>query len=109
ELAQTHPILVAERGLRVERLARRECGPEAPVAHNDRIQRAVLIEGELILAQHAELAWSYHLPLGRLHRPCQQLHEGGLPGAIRAGEAVAASGNEADRNLVKEQLRAKAH
>ena len=53
---------------------------------------AELVEGELILPQHAELS--------RRGRPCrccggelagQQLHEGGLAGAVRAGEAVAAA------------------
>ena len=57
ELAEAHAVLVGQLVVRlvVERVAFLERPPERRVAHDDGVDHAELVEGELVLAQHAEL------------------------------------------------------
>ncbi len=87
ELAEAHAVLVGHRGLRIKHFALLERLPQAAVAHDDRVDDAEAIEGEMILAQHAELGRSDHRALLRRQLAREQLHERGLAGAIRARSA----------------------
>ena len=55
ELAEAHAVVVGQVGLGVEDLALLERLPQPLVAHDDRVDHAELVEGELVLPQHAEL------------------------------------------------------
>ena len=56
ELAEAHAVLVGHRRLGVQELALLERAPQALVAHDHRVDHPELVEGELILPQHAR-AW----------------------------------------------------
>ena len=62
ELAEAHAVGLGHLGLGVEELALFERAPQALVPHDDRVDHAELVEGELVLPQDAEL--------GRAARPC---------------------------------------
>ena len=57
ELAQAHAVFVGELVVRlgVEHVALLQRLPQRRVAHDDGVDHAELVEGELVLAQHAEL------------------------------------------------------
>ena len=110
ELAEAHAVLVGHVGaLLVEPLAFLERAPQALVAHDDRVDDAELVEGELVLAQHAELLRPRHRPLLRDQLAGQQLHERGLAGAVRTGQAVAATRRKRRGHVVEEHLRPVPH
>ena len=93
EFAQPHAVLVGEVGLGVQQLAFFERLPQPLVAHDDGVDDAEFVEGELVLAQHAELLRARDtFPSAARSLAGEQLHEGGLAGAVRAGQAVAAAG-----------------
>ena len=81
-------------GLGVEPLALLERGPQPGVAHDDRVDHPERVEGELILPEHAELVGPDDRALLRLQLAGEQLHEGGLAGAVRPGQAVAPAGEK---------------
>ena len=56
ELAQAHAVGVGQFGLLVDAVALFKGGPEGLVAHDDGVDDAVGVEGELVLAQDAEFA-----------------------------------------------------
>ena len=56
ELAEAHAVGVGELGLLVDAVALFKGGPEGLVAHDDGVDDAVGVEGELVLAEDAELA-----------------------------------------------------
>ena len=91
ELAEAHAVLVGQRRLGVEPIALLERRPQHGVAHDHRVDDAVRVEGELILAQDAEPRRPADAALLRLQVARQQLHEGRLAGAVRPGQAVAAT------------------
>ena len=109
ELAKPHAVGVGEVGFVVDAVALFKSGPEAPVAHDDGVDDAVGVEGELILAEYAELARADDGTFLRVELAGEDLHEGGLAGAVGSGEAVAAAGDEADADVLEEHLRAVAH
>jgi hypothetical protein len=110
ELAEPHAIVIGHVGaLFVERLPFGQCFPQPGVAHDDRVDDAVLVEGELILAKDAELVRPRHRALLRRQFAGQQLHEGGLAGAVRPREAVAAALGKGGADVLEENLRAVAH
>jgi hypothetical protein len=91
ELAEPHAFRVGERRLGVERLTRLQRLPQTLVAHDDGIDDAERVEGELVLPEHAELVRPRDRAFLRQGLAGQQLHERGLAGAIRSGEPVAAA------------------
>ena len=56
EFAEAHAVFVGHLGFLVDAVALFERGPERLVAHDDGVDDAIGVEGELILAQDAELA-----------------------------------------------------
>jgi hypothetical protein len=54
ELAEAHAVLVRQRRLGVEPITLGQRVPQHGVAHDDGVDDAVRVEGELILAQDAE-------------------------------------------------------
>ena len=91
ELAEAHAVCVGHLGLLVDAVALFKGGPQRLVAHDDGVDDAIGVEGELILAQHAELARAHDVALLRVELAGEDLHEGGLAGAVGPGEAVAAA------------------
>ena len=94
ELAQAHAILVGELVVRfgVERVAFFERPPERRVAHDDRVDDAKRVEGELILAQNAELLGARDRAFGRLQIAGQDLHQRRFSGAVGTGDGIAPPG-----------------
>ena len=109
EFAQFHAVRVGHLMLRIDNFAFFERSPQAPVAHDDRVNHAILIEGELILAQNSELARAYDSSLLRLKFAGQKLHERGFTRAVGAGKAVALPRNKAGGNFVEQNFSAVAH
>ena len=109
ELAEAHAVGVGQFGLLVDAVALFEGGPERLVAHDDGVDDAIGVEGELVLAEHAELARADDGALLRVELAGEDLHEGGFAGAVGSGEAVAAAGDKGDADVLEEHLRAVAH
>ena len=109
ELAEAHAVGVGQLGLLVDAVALFKGGPEGLVAHDDGVDDAIGVEGELVLAEDAELAGADDGALLGVELAGEDLHEGGFAGAVGAGEAVAAAGDEADADIFKEDLGAVAH
>ncbi len=109
ELAEAHAVGVGHLGLGVEDVALFERAPQPLVAHDHRVDDAQLVVGELILLEDAELLRADDVALLRRLLAGEQLHEGRLARAVRAGQAVAAAGQETGGYLVEENLRAEAH
>ena len=84
QLAEAHAVLVGHRRLGVEQLALLERVPQPGVAHDDRVDDAEGVERELVLTEHAELLGTDDRSLLRRLLAGEQLHEGGLAGAVRA-------------------------
>ena len=81
--------------------------PEGLVAHDDGVEDALVVEGVLVLAQDAELFGAGDgAPVGGFDVARQDLHEGGLAGAVGAGEAVAVAGGEFDGDVIEKGARA---
>ena len=79
ELAEAHALLVGHRGLVVEQFALLERRPQAGVAHDDRVDHPERIEGELVLAEHAELVGPHDRALLRLELSGQSFMNVDLP------------------------------
>ena len=109
EFAEAHAVGVGERVLRVEGVPFLERRPERRVAHDHGVDDAELVEGVLVLAQHAEPGRAQDRAALRRLFAGQQLHEGGLARAVRSGEAVATPRLEHRRYVVEEHLVAEAH
>src|SRR5262249_35236873 len=93
----------------VDRIALLKGGPQALVAHDDRVEHRVSVEGELILAQNPELARSDNSSLLGLKLSAEQLHEGRLACAVGSGQAVAPPRGKRSRDLFEQNLGAVAH
>ena len=109
ELAEAHAVGLGHLGLGVEELPFFERAPQTLVPHDDRVDHAELIEGELVLAEDAKLVGPRDRALLRGQLARQQLHERRLAGAVGACEAVAPAGGEGGRDVLEEHLRAVAH
>ena len=109
EFAEAHAVLVGHVGLVVQPIAFLECRPQARVTHDHRVDDAELVEGELVLAQHAELLRSRDRALLRLELARKELHEGGLAGAVGPREAITPAGREGRGDIVEEHLRPVPH
>ncbi len=111
KLTETHAVRVGESlvGLGVERVAFPQGVPEEFVAHDDGIDYAKVVEGELILAQDAHFLGRGDGAFGGLEFAGENLHECGLTGAVGAGDGVAAAGHEGAGDVLEEDARAEAH
>src|SRR5712692_9522629 len=83
--------------------------PEGGVAHDDGVNHAKLIEGELILAQDAHFLWLGDGTFSGIEVPGQDLHEGGLAGAIGPGNGITAARHERAGDVFEEDPGAEAH
>ena len=92
EFAEAHAVGVGELRLLVDAIALFECGPERLVAHDDGVDDAIGVEGELVLAEDAEFAGAHDVALLGVELAGEDLHKCGLAGTVGAGEAVAAAG-----------------
>ena len=104
ELAQAHAVFVGHFRLGVDAVTLFERRPQWLVTHDDGVDDAIGVEGELILAQHAEFPRAHHGALLRLKLAGENLHEGGFSGAIWPGEPIAAAGGEGCADVFKENL-----
>ena len=111
EFTQAHAVFVRESiGIfRIEDLALRERGPQPRVAHDDGVDHAEGVEGELILAQHAHFLGPRDGTLGGLDLAGEDLHEGGLAGAVRPGDGIAPAGQKGGGHILKQDAGAVAH
>ena len=83
--------------------------PQPLVAHDDGVDHAIGVEGELVLAQDAELARADDGALLRLEFAGEHLHESGLAGAVGAGQAVALARRKGGGDFVEQNFGAVAH
>ena len=109
EFAQPHAVGVGQLGLLVDAVALFKGGPERLVAHDDGVDDAIGIEGELVLTENAEFARADDGAFLRVELAGEDLHEGGFAGAVGPGESVAAAGDKADADFFKEDLGAVTH
>src|SRR5262249_44854172 len=93
----------------VERFALFHGFPKGGVAHNDGVNDAELVEGELILAEDADALGARDIPTGGFLFASEDPHEGRFARAVRAGNGVAAAGHEGAGDVLKEDARAEAH
>ncbi len=96
-------------GLGVEGVALFERFPERRVAHDDGVKDAKFVEGELVLAQDAELLGPRDRALRRLDFAGEDFHQRGLARAVGAGDGVATPGHERAGDVLEETSGAKAH
>jgi hypothetical protein len=94
QFAQPHAVFVGHFRLGVDAVALFKRRPQRLVAHDHRVDHAIGVKGELILAQHAKLARPHHRALLRIQFAGQDLHEGRLARAVRPGQSVAAAGTK---------------
>jgi hypothetical protein len=74
------------------------------VPHHDGIEDRLLVEGELVLAEHRDplTGGDGDLPLVALHLPRQDLQEGRFPRAVGADEPVAVARGELDVDVLEQ-------
>ena len=99
EFAEAHAVVVGQLVVRlgVEVVALRERLPQRRVAHDHGVDDAEVVEGELVLAQNAELLRARDGSLGRLEFAGQDLHQGRFAGAVGAGDGVTPARRETCR------------
>jgi len=110
-LIRAHAIGVGELIVRlgVEGFAFLEGFPESGVAHDDRVNDAEFVEGELVLAQDADFLGTRDGAVGRILFAGQDLHERGFAGAVGAGDGIAAARHEGGGDVLKQDAGAEAH
>ena len=91
-------------GFLVDAVALFKGGPEGLVAHDDGVDDAIGVKGELVLPQDAEFARADDGAFLGVELAGEDLHKRGFAGAVGAGEAVAAAGDKADTDIFKEDL-----
>ena len=111
EFAEAHAVFIGELVVRlgVEDVALGEGLPQGHVAHDHGIDDAVLIEGKLVLAQDAEFLGARDGSLGRLDIAGEDLHQGGLAGAVGAGDRVTTARQERAGDVFEQSSGAEAH
>ena len=78
QFAQPHAVGIAQFGLLVNAVSLFEGRPERLIAHDDRIDHAIAVECELILAQYAQLPRTHYRALLRVQFAGQDFHESGF-------------------------------
>ncbi len=109
EFAQLHAVFIGHVVLGVDGVAFLDGGPEALVAHDDGVEDRVGVEGELVLAEHAEFTRADDIAFLRLEFAAEQVHERGFAGAIGAGQAVPLARRKRRRDFVEQYFGAVAH
>ncbi len=84
--------------------------PEGLVAHEHGVDDAVSVVFEMVLLEHAETEIPGDLDRSgvRVLVAREHLDEGGFAGAVGSGEAITLAGIELHRDVLEEDLRAKA-
>ena len=74
------------------------------MAHDHGVEDRLLVEGELVLAQHGDALAGADgdLPLVRFHLAGQDLQKGRFAGAVGADQAVAVAGGELDIDVFED-------
>ena len=103
------PSASVKSGFGEDVLALVERRPQAAVAHDDRVDDAKGVKGELILAEDRKLARADDVALLRVEVAGKDLHERGFAGAVGSGETVAAAGGEGGRDFLEQNFSAVAH
>ena len=93
----------------MERFAFLQGLPEAPIAHDYRVDHPEIVECELILTQDAELFGPGHRALGRLQFAGEDIHERRLARTVGAGDGVAPSLEEGRSDVFEQYSSAEAH
>ncbi len=109
ELAEAHAGLVRHLRLAVELVALEQRIPQATVAHDDRVDDAMLVERVLILPEHAELFGPCYGALLSIELAREQFHERRLAGPIRARQAVPPARRKRGGDFLEECPRAETH
>ena len=91
EFTEPHAVFVGHVALAVKHFTFFERAPQASVPHDDGVDDAKLVKGELILPENAELLRANHRALLRRDFSSQQLHERRFAGAVGACQAVPAA------------------
>ena len=104
ELGQLVPVLLRHVGLGQDVVLLLHGLPEDRVAHEDHVDDPVGLVAEVVLAEDADLLRPVDAAGVRLLVAGEDLHEGGLAGAVRAGESVAAPRRERDVHVLEELL-----
>ena len=110
EFAHAHAVFVGPLGgIRVELFALLQGFPQRCVAHDDGVQNAERIEGELILAENADLLRPSNGAFTGLDFAGQNFHERRFAGAIGAGNRVTPSRLKCGGHFVEEDAASEAH
>ena len=111
EFAEAHAVFVGHLGLvhRGRSRSAKSSSRAVLVAHDDGVDDAELVEGELVLAEDAEFSRTDDVAFLRLELAGQDLHEGGFAGTVGAGQAIATAGRKGDADVFKENLGAVPH
>jgi hypothetical protein len=104
EVGQPVPVVVGQLGLVEQPLLLLEDRPECLVALEHHVQDADVLVRELVLLQHRGLLRAADGTGVGVELTGEDLHEGRLAGAVRAGEAVAAVLGEGDVDVLEEAL-----
>ncbi len=97
--------------IRVDGVALAHRGPHLGVAHQHHVEHALVLEGELVLAQpsHPLAGVDRHRPRARLQLAAQDLHERRLAAAVGADQAVAVAAAELDGDVLEQGLGPELH
>ena len=111
KLAQAHAVGIGQLVVRlvVESFALLQRLPQRAVAHDYRVDHALIVEGKLVLGQNAQLLGPGDVALGGLDLAGQNFHQGRFARAIRPGNAIAAASKEGGGDVLEEDPRPIAH
>ncbi len=111
ELTQAHAILISELVVRlsVQGVAFFDCPPEWRIAHNDGVDDAKPIEGELVLAQHTEFLRARDRPFDRFQVTRQNSHQRRFSGAVRTRDGITPPLKKGAGDVFKQNSGAEAH
>ena len=109
EFAQAHAVGVGHFGLGINLVALFQGCPQAFVAHDDGVDHAIGVKGELVLAQHAELSRANDGALLGVEFAGKKLHEGGFSGPVGTGQAIALARRKGGRDVFEQNFGAVAH
>jgi hypothetical protein len=105
QLGEAVPVLLGDLGLGEDVLLLLHGLPEDGVPHQHHVEDAVALVAELVLAQDSEALGALHSAAVRILVTGEDLHEGGLAGPVRAGQAVAPPWMEGDVDVLEQLLR----
>ena len=86
-----------------------ESFPEDGVAHDDRVNDAEFVEGELVLTEDPHLLGASDVAHGGFLLTSENLHKSGLAGAIGAGNGIASAFHEGSGHVFEKDARAEPH